>query len=135
MLQGADDHPPLVHPRRGAAHLLPADLGHGRADPGGLDNRHPRDQQAKLDGWARRAQAAHLNAFESFAPFAAAVLVAHVAHADPTWSTYLALAYCALRAIYTLLYVGDLAPARSAVWFAGVAVTVGLFVLPVVKPG
>lgn len=103
--------------------------------PGGLDNRHPRDQQAKLDGWARRAQAAHLNAFEGFAPFAAAVLVAHVAHADPTWSTYLALAYCALRAIYTLLYVGDLAPARSAVWFAGVAVTVGLFVLPVVKPG
>ena len=49
----------------------------------GFDNKHPRDQQAKLTGWGRRANAAHLNAFESFAPFAAAVLVAHVTHADP----------------------------------------------------
>src|SRR5690606_9814037 len=103
--------------------------------PGGLDNRHPRDQQAKLEGWARRAQAAHMNAFEGFAPFAAAVLVAHVGHADATWSAYLAIAYCALRAMYTLLYVGDVAAARSAVWFASVAVTVGLFILPAVKPG
>ena len=59
--------------------------------PGGYDNRLPRDQQAGLSGWGRRALGAHLNAFEAFPAFAAAVLVAHLAGADPAWSTGLAV--------------------------------------------
>ena len=46
---------------------------------GGYDNRHPRAQQATLTGWGARSVAAHQNSFETFAPFAAAVLVAHLA--------------------------------------------------------
>lgn len=98
--------------------------------PEGYDNRHPRDQQAKLEGWARRAQAAHLNAFEGFAPFAAAVIVAHLAGADAAWSAWLAIAYCVLRFAYTLMYVGNLGSARSLVWIGAMIATAGLYVLP-----
>ena len=46
---------------------------------GGYDNHLPRSQQARLEGWGARSVAAHQNGFENFAPFAAAVLVAHLA--------------------------------------------------------
>lgn len=97
--------------------------------PDGYDNAHPRDQQAKLEGVPRRAQAAHMNAIEGFAPFAAAVLVAHLAGADATWSAWLTVGYCALRVVYTLLYVGNAASARSLVWATSMATTAALFVL------
>src|SRR5690606_25419683 len=49
------------------------------------DNHDPRGWLAKQDDpRARRANAAHLNAFEAFAPFAAAVLMAQAAGVDPT---------------------------------------------------
>jgi uncharacterized MAPEG superfamily protein len=99
--------------------------------PGGMDNKHPRDQQAKLTGWARRANAAHANAFEAFAPFAAAVLVAHVAKADPGWSTNLAVAFTVLRILYPILYIANVDRLRSAVWIAGFGCIVALFLLPV----
>lgn len=101
--------------------------------PGGMDNKHPRDQQQKLEGWARRANAAHANGFEAFAPFAAAVLVAHVTKADPVWSTNLAVAFVVLRILYNVLYVANVDKVRSLVWFASFACTAALFFLPVGK--
>ena len=95
--------------------------------PEGYDNRHPRDQQAKLEGWGRRAAAAHANGFESFAPFAAAVLVAHVAKADVGTCSMLAVAHVVARAIYPIVYIADIHALRSAVWFAGFLATFGLF--------
>jgi uncharacterized MAPEG superfamily protein len=103
-----------------------------RRRPGGYDNRHPRDQQAALEGWGRRAVAAHLNGFEAFPAFAAAVLVAALAGADPTWSVRLAVVYVAARALYLPLYILDFATLRSAVWSVGFGATVGLFLLPMV---
>jgi len=97
---------------------------------GGYDNRNPRDQQAKLDGWARRAVAAHANAFEGFAPFAAAVVIAHLGHADPGWSTALAVIYVVARAIYPVLYIANISLARSIVWLIGFSATTSLFLLP-----
>jgi uncharacterized MAPEG superfamily protein len=99
--------------------------------PGGMDNKHPRDQQAKLSGWSRRANAAHANGFEAFAPFAAAVLVAHVTKADPVWSTNLAVAFVVLRVLYPILYIANIDRLRSAVWIAGFGCIVALFLLPV----
>lgn len=97
--------------------------------PEGFDNRHPRAQQAKLTGLGARAQGAHLNSIEGFAPFAAAVGVAHLAGADPGWSSTLALGYVALRALYIAFYLTDIAVARSLAWFLGFGTTVGLFIL------
>ena len=98
--------------------------------PGGYDNSSPRDQQAQLGGWGRRAVAAHLNSFEAFPAFAAAVFVAVLGHADPTWTTRLAVAFVIARLLYTPLYIADLANLRSLVWTLGFFATCALFALP-----
>jgi uncharacterized MAPEG superfamily protein len=96
---------------------------------GGYDNRQPRDQQANLEGWGRRAAAAHANGFESFAPFAAAVVTAHLVHADAHWTALLAVAHVVARTIYPAVYIADIHALRSAVWSVGFGATVGIFVL------
>ena len=98
---------------------------------GGYDNKHPRDQEAALEGWGRRAFAAHLNGFEAFPAFAAAVLVAQISGADPVWSARMAVAFVIARVFYLPLYIFDLDLLRSAVWTVGLAATCGLFLLPV----
>jgi uncharacterized MAPEG superfamily protein len=97
---------------------------------GRLENNHPRDQQAKLSGWGRRALAAHENAFESFAPFAAAVLVAHIGGGDPRWIEIGAATYLISRVVYIALYVANLGLPRTAVWAVGLLSTGALFALP-----
>lgn len=98
--------------------------------PEGYDNAHPRDQQARLEGWGKRAQAAHMNAFEAFAPFAASVFVAHLGKADAAWTARLAVAFVALRCVYTFAYIGNVPTLRSLVWLAGTGCTTALFLLP-----
>ena len=98
--------------------------------PGGYDNREPRSQQAKLAGWGARAHAAHLNGFEAFAPFAAAVLVAVTAHADPKWTNILALTHVGARFAYPFIYIANVHVLRSTVWTVGFAATLALFALP-----
>jgi len=97
--------------------------------PGGYDNRLPRQQQADLQGWGRRALSAHLNSFEAFPAFAIAVLMAASAGADPTWTGTLAVAFVTARVAYIGLYIADLHVLRSAVWTVGFGVTVGLYAL------
>lgn len=93
------------------------------------DNREPRAFLAALKGPAARAHAAQLNSFEAFPAFAAAVLIAQYAQAAQASIDHLALAWIALRLVYGVLYVADMAAWRSVVWFGGMACVVGLFVI------
>lgn len=99
---------------------------------GGYDNKHPREQQAKLEGWGKRAAAAHANGFESFPAFAAGVLVAQVTGANPHWAAILAVTHVVARAIYPFLYLANIDKARSTVWGVGFACSMGLLLLPLV---
>ncbi len=99
-------------------------------EAGGYDNKNPRDQQAKLTGWGRRAAAAHANGFESFPPFAAGVLAVTVTGANPSLSAILSITYVVARALYAAAYVGGVAPARSLIWTVGFGSSVALMVLP-----
>lgn len=108
---------------------LPVAVAMQRA--GGYDNHHPRAQQAALEGFGARAVAAHLNGFETFAPFAAAVLAAHVLGARAALVDTLAVVFVASRVAYVACYLADLATLRSAVWMVGFAATLGLFLAPV----
>jgi uncharacterized MAPEG superfamily protein len=92
------------------------------------DNRSPRDWEAQLEGKQRRAVFAHHNHFEAFAPFAAAVIVAHLAAAPQAWSNALAAAFIGLRLAYTWAYVADHHIARSLLWAGGMACVVALFI-------
>jgi len=103
------------------------------ARAGGYDNHHPRDQQATLSGWKKRGTAAHTNAFENFAPFAAAVLIARLGHANESLSAALALVFVGARVLHPVLYIADLATLRSLVWGIGFSSTGLLFVAPLFR--
>lgn len=96
------------------------------------DNAAPRAQLAAAEGTRLRAWWAHLNHFEAFPPFAAGVIIAHLAHARQDWIDLLAVAFVLLRVAYTLAYVGDRPTVRSLVWVAGFACMAGLFVVAAV---
>jgi uncharacterized MAPEG superfamily protein len=96
----------------------------GRAS---YDNRAPRDYLAKLEGWRRRAAAAHQNAWEALALFTAALVVAWHDGANATRVDQLATAFVAIRVLHGIVYVANWAALRSLVWFAGMVCIVWLF--------
>jgi uncharacterized MAPEG superfamily protein len=99
------------------------------AKSAGIDNRAPRESLDRLKGWRKRADWAHRNHFEAFAPFAAAVIVAELAHAPQNRIDLLAGAFILLRLIYTALYIGDKPAWRSIVFMLGFVCVVALFVI------
>jgi uncharacterized MAPEG superfamily protein len=93
------------------------------------DNHAPRDFPGRISGVAKRAWDAHLNSFESLPGFAAAVIIAHLAHAPQGRVDLLAIVWVAARLLYVGFYVSDLATWRSLAQFASLACVVGLFVV------
>ena len=94
---------------------------------GKYDNRSPRDFASGLEGKAKRAYSAQMNAYEAFAPFAAAVIAAHQMHAAQSTLDMLAMSFITARIAYTFLYIQDLHILRSVVWFAGFGITIAIF--------
>jgi uncharacterized MAPEG superfamily protein len=97
---------------------------------GHIDLGHPRIQQARLKGMGARAQAAHLNTVEAFAPFAAAVWVAHHYGVDPGARDLLAMGFVATRVLFILAYLADLNPWRTVIWSLGHLIIAALFLSP-----
>ena len=91
------------------------------------NNAAPREFKRKLTGWRQRAYWAELNSHESFPPFAAAVVVAHLLSADQNIVDVLAMGYILARLGYGACYILDWPMLRSVVWFAGVVCTIGLY--------
>ena len=95
----------------------------------GYDNHAPRVGYESLPPAKQRAYWAHLNAFEAFAPFAAAVIIAHLAHAPQAVVDGLAVGFIAARAAHLVLYIKDLAALRSVAWAVGITCVIALFVV------
>lgn len=100
------------------------------AEAGGYDNRHPRQQHAQLSGAGARALAAHQNTLESFALFAAGILVAEAVALPNLLSSMLAVGFLVTRVLYVVCYVKDWATLRSWVWAAGYFACIGLMLSP-----
>src|SRR5215207_3654419 len=83
---------------------------------GGYDNHNPRGWLARQTDWRARANAAQANTFEALPFFFAAVIIAHILQAGQTRLDILALLFVVLRIAYIMMYVADLAKARSAIW-------------------
>jgi len=96
---------------------------------GTLDNKYPRVQGAQLEGIGARAWAAQANAWEAVPVFSAAVLVAHVAGADPDKSATAAIAFVALRVLHGAFYLANQDVLRSVSFLGASACAVWLFVL------
>jgi uncharacterized MAPEG superfamily protein len=95
---------------------------------GGVDNHAPRRDMERLTGWRQRADWAHRNHFEAFPAFAAAVIIAELAHAAQSRIDFLAGAFIVMRILYTAMYLADLATLRSLAWALAFAAVIGLFV-------
>ncbi len=84
-------------------------------------NAGPRDEQkAPLPGIAGRLDRASRNFLETFAFFAAAVLIAHLANRHNALTLYGAWLYLIARVIYLPLYAAGIPMIRSVVWFGSV---------------
>ena len=91
------------------------------------NNKDPRAWLARQESYrVRNANAAHLNAFEAFAPFTAGVLMAQAAGVDPHRITWLAVAFVTLRIVHGLCYLAAIHLLRSLVWVAGFACVLAL---------
>jgi uncharacterized MAPEG superfamily protein len=111
------------------AALLPyVTVGLAKGGRSGYDNATPRAWAERLAGWKRRAEWAHRNHFEAFGPFAAAVIVANLAHAAPGRIDLLAGLFIVCRVAYTLAYLADRPTLRSVLWMCGIACVIALFV-------
>lgn len=93
------------------------------------DNRNARDFPNRIDGVAKRAWDAHLNAFESLPGFAAAVIIAHVVNAPPKYIDILAAAWVLARIAHAIFYIADKSTLRSSAQFFSLACVLGLFVV------
>jgi len=102
----------------------------GLAKTGGrFDNSLPRAWLEGQTGWRQRADWAQRNHYEVFPPFAAAVIVAALAHAPQRWADALAVAFVLVRIAYTTAYVLDRPSIRSALWSLGLLCVLALFAI------
>ncbi|HZR38187.1 MAG TPA: MAPEG family protein [Nevskia sp.] len=99
----------------------------GRMPPNA--NHTPREWLEQLQGWPKRAHWAQQNGFEAFPLFAAAVIIAGLAHAPQARIDSVALAFIGCRVAYLILYLADLSWLRTVAWICGVACCVWLFFL------
>jgi len=96
---------------------------------GRFDNKLPRLQKAQLEGMGARMVAAEQNAFEILPVFAAAVLVSHLAGADPERSAQLSQAFIVTRILHPILYLANQDVLRSIIFLAGMGCCIALFVI------
>lgn len=94
------------------------------------DNHNPREQALRLEGYRKRAYAAHLNAYEAFPLFAAAVIVAHIKLGDHFMIDLLAVTFVVARLTYLACYLLDMAFLRSIVWALGWFLSIMIFCSP-----
>jgi uncharacterized MAPEG superfamily protein len=93
-----------------------------------LDSKTPRMGAPKLEGLPARAYGAHLNAFEAFAPFAAAVIIAHIVEGPSAAVNWLAVLFIVARAAHLAFYLMDRPPLRSSAFFVGLVIIIAIFV-------
>ncbi len=96
---------------------------------GGYDNNNPRAWLARQTDWRARANAAQANTFEALPFFFVAVVIAHQLQARQTLLDILAFLFVVLRMAYIMMYVADMAKARTGIWAMALLVNVGIFFL------
>jgi uncharacterized MAPEG superfamily protein len=93
---------------------------------GGYDNHNPRAWLARQTDWRARANAAQANSFESLPFFIGAVIIAHQLHAPQTRLDILAFLFIFTRLVYILMYLADMATARSLAWVVALGLNIAI---------
>ena len=80
-----------------------------------------------LPNWGKRANRAHLNAVEAFAPFAALVIVAHLAGKANVMTAFWATCFFWLRLLHAIVYFAGIPLVRTIVFTLGYFTLIGIF--------
>jgi uncharacterized MAPEG superfamily protein len=83
--------------------------------------------QRPMPPWGKRADRAHLNAVEAFAPFAALVIVAQVAGKANATTAFWAMSFFWLRLVHAAIYLLAVPYIRTIVFVLGWIAVAGLF--------
>jgi uncharacterized MAPEG superfamily protein len=77
--------------------------------------------------WGKRAERAYLNAVETFAPFAAMVVVAHLAGKANSMTAFWAMSYFWLRVAHAIVYWLGIPYVRTLIFTLGFVAVAGIF--------
>jgi uncharacterized MAPEG superfamily protein len=77
--------------------------------------------------WGKRADRTYLNAVESFAPFAALVIVAHLADKANAMTAFWAMTFFWLRLTHAVVYLLAIPYVRTLVFTLGFVSVAGIF--------
>jgi uncharacterized MAPEG superfamily protein len=80
-----------------------------------------------LPSWGRRADRTYLNAVENFAPFAALVIVIHLAGKANAATAFWAMGFFWLRLAHAVVYLFGVPYLRTLLFTLGYVAVVGLF--------
>jgi uncharacterized MAPEG superfamily protein len=83
--------------------------------------------QRPLPLWGKRADRAYINAVETFAPFAALVIVAHLAGKADATTAFWAMAFFWLRLAHAVVYLLGIPFVRTVIFALGYVAVVGIF--------
>ena len=83
--------------------------------------------QRPMPLWGKRADRAHLNAVETFAPFAALVIIAHVTDKANAMTAFWAAAYFWLRLAHAVVYLLGIPLIRTIIFTLGYVSVIGIF--------
>jgi uncharacterized MAPEG superfamily protein len=92
----------------------------------GYDNHEPRQWMQTLEGYRRRAYAAHINGYEALSVFLAALFIAVWTDGPTNLVDTLAVIFVLARVAYLAAYIADKPAARSLVWSLGYLACIGL---------
>ncbi|MAT52612.1 MAG: hypothetical protein CMK32_15645 [Porticoccaceae bacterium] len=92
------------------------------------DNNAPRQLLETLEGAYKRANWAQQNAFEALPGFIGGVVIAQLAGVAPAMINTLAVIFIVARIAHGILYIKDMATARSLAWTVGIICVIGLYV-------
>ena len=84
-------------------------------------------EQRPVPLWGKRAHRAYLNAVESFAPFAALVIVAQLSGKADAMTAFWAMAFFWLRLAHAIVYMVAIPYVRTLLFVLGFVAVAGIF--------
>jgi uncharacterized MAPEG superfamily protein len=98
-------------------------MSNGALQPGNYKDPTPRP----VPLWGRRADRAYLNAVETFAPFAALVVVAQIAGKANAMTAFWAMFFFWMRVVHAAVYLLAIPYVRTLVFTLGFVAIAGIF--------
>jgi uncharacterized MAPEG superfamily protein len=78
--------------------------------------------------WGQRANRAHINAVEAFAPFAALVILIQLTQKNDSMTAFWAMSYFWIRLAHAIVYIAAMPYIRTILFTLGYVCIVGLFI-------